>query len=225
MTVQRHTRVDTVEHLGPAFFRGDCFIVFDDNSRLRWRQSDRREWRLTEIWPTEKERLGMAQHIAQGRKLLVIVPIVNTTYSAFIEEVPTHYSTVITGSDEELVDFRLESLDWLPTPLREHAEDARQQLKKRWGNELCLLRPPVTTARFSHEYTNVGLALLWPDTPRRLVERHLDELITSVFDARISHRVSHENLALSTKESGHSNPSPAAIGTVRNHSDDAEGGI
>lgn len=162
---------------GPSLLRGDCLVVFDDESRLRWRREAGGSWVFAGVWPSPRQQRAIGQHLARGGRLLVLAAAAGASAAAYPEEIPARLTKYASPAGGEILEVRLDQLDWLPRPLRQRGEEFLRT--ERELPRARLLLPPVSPD--PETFSRVRFARLSPDVSRSRVERFLDELLLALF--------------------------------------------
>lgn len=130
----------------PTLRLGDVLVVLEGPARMLWKEHARgsgpRHWTPTGLWPDEKQRAEVREHLDGGRPLLVLldearcrVPMLREEWRAAHRQLRRDQADIGFGNsadsadladladlaDDEVVEVSLPFLDWLPEAHRERA--------------------------------------------------------------------------------------------------------
>ncbi|MEV6752756.1 hypothetical protein [Streptomyces sp. NPDC051214] len=126
----------------PTLRLGDVLVVLEGPARLLWEEHGHgmgpRHWTPTALWPNEKERAEVREHLDGERPLLVLldearcrVPMLREEWRAAPRQLLRHQADMHVdmqadigfegAADDEVVEVGLPFLDWLPEVHRERA--------------------------------------------------------------------------------------------------------
>lgn len=161
---------------GPVLVAGGVWVVFDDDSRLRWAHSSARAWAFGGAWPSAAEQDEIEVHLARGGCLLVITDGADISAAAWSHEVAAGADPPeAEGLLDDLVEVTVEHFDWLPPELRERGARFLAEERSRWAREPAILRPAVVLDPSSDLRSpgQVVFAMTAPGCARAWIEREV----------------------------------------------------
>lgn len=142
----------------PTLRLGDVLVVLEGPARLLWEEHARgmgpRHWTPTALWPDEKQRAEVREHLDGERPLLVLldearcrVPMLREEWRAAPRQLLRDQRDIgfEGAADDEVVEVGLPFLDWLPEVHRERATRFLAQTDAELARTPMAFLPPLMT--------------------------------------------------------------------------------
>ncbi|MGW0908455.1 hypothetical protein [Streptomyces sp. NPDC002853] len=142
----------------PTLRSGDVLVVLEGPARLLWEEHTRgvgpRNWTPTGLWPDERQRAEVREHLDAERPLLVLldearcrVPMLREEWRAAPPQLRRAQGDIgFEGAgDDEVVEVGVPFLDWLPEVHRERAARFLARTDAELARTPMAFLPPLMT--------------------------------------------------------------------------------
>ncbi|MER5770075.1 hypothetical protein [Streptomyces sp. NPDC001985] len=129
----------------PTLYIGEVLVVLEGPARVRWQGpgTDRRT--PVGVWPDAGQLAAVREHLDSERPLLVLLDEARSRVPVLREEWPSASCRLLRepGGDDEVAEFRLPFLDWLPGRDRERAARFLAESDETLSRTPVALLPPL----------------------------------------------------------------------------------